>query len=61
MLLGAEVDESQEEQEGRRQRDELRDERKRERERDYRIAMAAPEKLSSSAAAHTRPRHRYWF
>ena len=33
-------------QEGRRQRDELRDERKRERERDYRIAMAAPEKRS---------------
>ena len=44
--LAAEVDESQEEQEGRRQRDELRDERKRERERDYRIAMAAPEKRS---------------
>lgn len=45
--LASEIeDESQEDQEGRRQRDELRDERKRERERDYRIAMAAPEKRS---------------
>ena len=44
--MAAESEETQEQHEGRKQRDELRDERKRERRRDYNIAMAAPEKRS---------------